>query len=97
MVSINDRYHGPAYMTDTAKAKLFMHGRSQAVRLPKEFRMPGTEVKISRLGRGVLIEPLAKDWEAIFAKLDTISDGGGFEDGWRDQPPMPPDKKLEFD
>ena len=32
-------------------AKLFKHGRSQAVRLPKEFRMPGTEVRVRRIGR----------------------------------------------
>ena len=31
----------------SATAKLFMHGRSQAVRLPKEFRLPGTEVRVS--------------------------------------------------
>jgi hypothetical protein len=30
-------------MTGNTTAKLFMHGRSQAVRLPKEFRLPGTD------------------------------------------------------
>src|SRR5207244_13572495 len=42
----------------SAKAKLFMHGRSQAVRLPKEFRLPGTEVRVSRVGNKVILEPL---------------------------------------
>ena len=37
---------------------LFLNGRSQAVRLPKEFRLPGKEVSIRRLGTGVLIEPI---------------------------------------
>jgi hypothetical protein len=32
-------------MSETGMAKLFKHGRSQAVRLPKDFRMPGTEVR----------------------------------------------------
>lgn len=40
------------------RAKLFMNGRSQAVRLPKEFRVPGNEVSIRRDGAAVIIEPL---------------------------------------
>ncbi len=39
---------------------LFMNGRSQAVRLPKELRLPGKEVSVRRLGSGVLIEPITK-------------------------------------
>lgn len=56
----------------TAKAKLFMSGRSQAVRLPKEFRFPGTEVKIRRVGSGVLLEPALKTWAEVFAAIDAI-------------------------
>jgi antitoxin VapB len=41
-------------------AKLFMTGRSQAVRLPKEFRFEGKEVRISRVGNGVLLQPVKK-------------------------------------
>ncbi len=37
------------------RAKLFMHGRSQAVRLPKEFRLPGTEVYVRRQGDDVVL------------------------------------------
>jgi antitoxin VapB len=37
---------------------LFRNGRSQAVRLPKEFRFAGTQVSIRRLGDGVLLEPV---------------------------------------
>ena len=36
-------------------AKLFKHGRSQAVRLPKEFRFEGTEVRVSRIGDKVIL------------------------------------------
>ena len=39
-------------------AKLFMHGRSQAVRLPKEFRFEGTEVRVSRVGDRVILEAI---------------------------------------
>lgn len=41
-------------------AKLFKNGRSQAVRLPKEFRFEGTEVKISKQGEKVILEPVKK-------------------------------------
>lgn len=43
-----------------ATAKLFRNGRSQAVRLPKEFRFEGEEVSIRREGRGVILEPLRR-------------------------------------
>lgn len=39
-------------------AKLFMHGSRQAVCLPDEFRLPGTEVKIDKVGDKVILEPL---------------------------------------
>jgi len=37
---------------------LFLNGRSQAVRIPKELRFEGSEVSIRRLGDGVLLEPV---------------------------------------
>jgi antitoxin VapB len=57
-------------------AKIFQHGRSQAVRLPKEFRLPGTEVRVRRVGRGLLLEPIDApfDVKAWFAKLDEYLD-----------------------
>ena len=54
-------------------AKLFWSGRSQAVRLPKDFRFRGNEVRIRRHGSAVILEPLASDWDwldAIAGKLD---------------------------
>jgi virulence-associated protein VagC len=41
-----------------ATAKLFSNGRSQAVRLPKEFRFAGREVSVRRDGDAVILEPL---------------------------------------
>lgn len=55
------------------KARLFWSGRSQAVRLPKQFRFDGDEVRIRRHGNAVILEPVADDWEwldALAAKLD---------------------------
>jgi antitoxin VapB len=54
-------------------AKLFWSGRSQAVRLPKEFRFEADKVRIRRHGNSVILEPIASDWswlDAISAKLD---------------------------
>lgn len=50
-------------MATFTRAKLFQHGGSQAVRLPKAFRLPGAEVKVSRTPRGILLEPLRADAE----------------------------------
>ena len=43
-----------------AIAKLFWNGRSQAVRLPKEFRFDGTEVHVERDGERVILEPVPR-------------------------------------
>ncbi|HUH87183.1 MAG TPA: type II toxin-antitoxin system VapB family antitoxin [Pusillimonas sp.] len=44
-------------------AKIFWSGRSQAVRLPKDFRFDTDEVRIRRHGSGVILEPIVHDWE----------------------------------
>ena len=67
-------------------AKLFQNGRSQAVRLPRAFRMPGTEVKVSKQGNKVILEPIDKDWDDFFDALSQFSDDF-MEDG-RQQPPI---------
>ncbi|EJC81810.1 LOW QUALITY PROTEIN: virulence-associated protein [Rhizobium leguminosarum bv. trifolii WSM2297] len=77
----------------SATAKLFMHGRSQAVRLPKEFRFEGKEVRVSRIGNRVILEPLDADnampWEAI----DKVGDTPFMPEG-REQPSMPADRAV---
>lgn len=75
-------------MTDTAK--LFTHGRSQAVRLPKAFRFEGTEVRVSRIGDKVILEPLNTKRAVPWALLDQIGDIQFMPEG-RDQPGMPED------
>ncbi|MGQ0506067.1 MAG: antitoxin [Myxococcaceae bacterium] len=50
-------------VSGTLRAKLFKHGGSQAVRLPKEFRFSGTEVRVHREGERVVLEPTA-GWPA---------------------------------
>lgn len=80
-------------MGKTGTARIFMHGRSQAVRLPQAFRMPGDRVRVRRVKEGVLLEPIVTDVDAWFAEMDRLSDVPFMENG-RDQPPMPDDKDL---
>ena len=88
-------------MAETKTAKLFTHGRSQAVRLPKEFRLPGKEVRVSRVGNRVILEPLARspaDVAAVFAEIDRLLTGEPFPDVRpADDPPVVPDKRVFFD
>ena len=47
-------------------AKLFNNGRSQAVRLPAEFRFEGTEVYIRKEGEQVILSPKPTSWDDFF-------------------------------
>ena len=76
-------------------AKLFMNGRSQAVRLPKEFRLPGTEVRISRMGSGVLLQPIQFDVDAWFARLDAYGDEPFLTEGIDDPPLVEPENIFD--
>ncbi len=55
-------------------AKLFQNGRSQAVRLPKAFRMQGKEVKISKQGNKIILEPIETSWDQWFEAINQFSD-----------------------
>ena len=50
-------------------AKLFQNGRSQAVRLPKEFQFAGDEVYIQRHGNAIMLVPRDKVWEVFLEGL----------------------------
>ena len=55
-------------------ARVFMNGRSQAVRLPKEFRFDTDRVLVRREGRHVVLSPMFKDWD------DYLENGARFTD-----------------
>ncbi len=55
-------------------AKLFKNGRSQAVRLPKEFRFDGTQVFVKKVGNMVVLIPEQGSWQTLFDSLDQFSD-----------------------
>ena len=58
----------------TATAKLFMNGRSQAVRLPKEFRFEGDEVCIKRVGSAVILFEKSQAWKLMREAIGQVDD-----------------------
>ncbi len=80
-------------MSGSGIARIFMHGRSQAVRLPLAFRLPGDRVRLRRVAGGILLEPMLTDVGEWFAALDRFADVPFMEDGRR-QPPMPDAKDM---
>jgi antitoxin VapB len=80
-------------MANIGIAKIFMHGRSQAVRLPLAFRLPGDRVRVRRVASGILLEPMVTDVDAWFAALDRFADVP-FMEGGRHQPPIPTTEDL---
>ena len=81
-----------AFTGPISHAKLFRHGGSQAVRLPKAFRFEGEEVTVRKEGDAVILEPVKvvrpktdEEWSAFWAELDANGSGDFPE---REQPPM---------
>ena len=72
-------------------AKIFINGRSQAVRLPKEFRFAGKDVYIKKIGKIVVLLPKDDPWSSLVNSLDQFSDD--FMDK-RDQPNQEPRENL---
>jgi antitoxin VapB len=56
-------------------AKLFKNGQSQAVRLPREFRMEGSEVYIKKQGETIILMPKEKGWKTLIDSLDHFATG----------------------
>ena len=57
----------------SSHAKVFMNGRSQAIRLPKEFRVKGDEVIVRRVAEGILITE-RDPWEICEDACGELSD-----------------------
>ena len=65
-------------------AKVFWSGRSQAVRLPRAFRVDGREVRIRRCGRAIVLEPVPESWEWLDAIAGEVDED--FVSAVREQP-----------
>ena len=55
-------------------AKIFINGRSQAVRLPKDFRFSGNDVFIRKIGKIVILIPRDDPWASLANSLDQFTD-----------------------
>jgi antitoxin VapB len=73
-------------------AKLFKNGRSQAVRLPKEFRFEGEEVFIKKVGDKVILSPKPNSWRDFF-----LSGEKADPDFMTDREDLPPQERHIFD
>ncbi len=73
-------------------AKVFKNGQSQAVRLPKEFRVAGDEVYIKKTGNVIVLIPKQRPWDTLVASLKKFSPDFLAE---RDQPEVQVRESLE--
>jgi antitoxin VapB len=62
-------------MEPADRAQVFWSGGSQAVRLPKEYRFEGREVRIRKRGAAVVLEPIPSDWRW----LDELGSAGALD------------------
>ena len=68
--------------------KIFMSGRSQAVRLPKAYRLEGTEVFIKKVGNAIVLIPRSDPWETLIEGL------AQFEPGFKLECEQPPTEQV---
>ncbi len=55
-------------------AKIFKNGNSQAVRLPKEFRVQGKKIGIYHFGKSIVLQPIVETWEDVYLEIKGLSD-----------------------
>ncbi|MEO6078439.1 MAG: type II toxin-antitoxin system VapB family antitoxin [Steroidobacteraceae bacterium] len=76
------------------KAKIFWSGRSQAVRLPKEYRFKGTEVRIRRQGGAIVLTPIEDEWAWLKRVIGPVDEA--FKRAALDRPKDPPQQRPEI-
>ena len=72
-------------------AKVFMNGRSQAVRLPAKFRFSCAEVFVEKRGDAIVLRPKPTGWDDFFARKSSVP-----EDFLNDREDRPPEKQELF-
>lgn len=72
-------------------AKIFMNGRSQAVRLPKDFRFDCDEVYVRKQGEDIIISPKKYSWDDFFDQKSVFDD-----DYLQDREDAPPQERDFF-
>jgi antitoxin VapB len=63
-------WHMPGDLTPERRVKLFKNGRNQAVRIPREFELPGDNAIMRKEGGRLIIEPVAP--QSLMAVLATL-------------------------
>ena len=56
------------------KAKVFQNGKSQAVRIPREYRFNSKEVAVTPLGKGIVLQPILYSWNEVFNAITPTED-----------------------
>ena len=74
----------------TSKAKVFENGRSQAIRLPKKFRVNTTEVYLKKTAEGFLVTP-RDPWSIFMEGINALSD-----DFMAERPAQPPAERRNW-
>ena len=80
-----------------AFARIFMNGRSQAVRLPREFRFDTDQVAIRREGRNVILSPAYVDWDDYLRNAPRVGEDFVVAMDELRQTPLPPEDRESFD
>ncbi|MHB1300990.1 MAG: antitoxin [Burkholderiales bacterium] len=75
-------------------ARVFWSGRSQAVRLPKDYRFEGKEVRIRQHGAAIILEPIPTDWAWLDALAGLID--ADFQQAATEQPAMQERSSLDI-
>ena len=66
--------------------KIFKNGRSQAVRIPKDFAYEGvTELTVKKIGEKLILEPLRKSWLTLYDEIEPL---GAEDDFLADRPDL---------
>jgi antitoxin VapB len=55
-------------------AKVFDSGNSQAIRIPKKYKLKGKEAYITKVGDALVILPMKQKWNTLIASLNKFSD-----------------------
>jgi len=77
----------------TKLAKVFLNGRSQAIRIPKEFRVDSDEVYIEKVGKSLVVTPKKKNhWDELYNALEAVDTSDFMSE--RIQPPF--DKREDL-
>jgi antitoxin VapB len=56
------------------KAKVFQNGKSQAIRIPREYRFNSKEVAVTPLGKGIVLQPILYSWKEVFNTITPTND-----------------------